>query len=188
MLFFGQAALARCPGNRQPETAEAPPGQRCPLRTRRYRDPTQMCLTEIPRRLRQSHLRGLRGAGQRSLRLHDPCRAAGQKGRPPSRMSNVWNRVDIVLTTHDTGGLSLRDLALARAIDARASLAIFGSCFACIVRGAVRRILRKYRHILVNFDQLRFLDRFALYIVAVDRIRTNDLPAPCPNFTKCLWQ
>jgi len=31
---------------------------------------------------------------------------------------NVYNRVDIVLTTHDAGGLSRRDLALARAIDA----------------------------------------------------------------------
>ena len=32
--------------------------------------------------------------------------------------SNVWNRVDILLTTHDCGGLSERDLALAQAIDA----------------------------------------------------------------------
>jgi 4a-hydroxytetrahydrobiopterin dehydratase len=32
--------------------------------------------------------------------------------------SNVWNRVDILLTTHDAGGLSPRDIALARAIDA----------------------------------------------------------------------
>lgn len=32
--------------------------------------------------------------------------------------SNVWNRVDIVLTTHDAGGLTERDVALARAIDA----------------------------------------------------------------------
>lgn len=31
---------------------------------------------------------------------------------------NVWNRVDIALTTHDAGGLSERDVALARAIDA----------------------------------------------------------------------
>ncbi len=32
--------------------------------------------------------------------------------------SNVWNRVDILLTTHDAGGLSDRDVALAQAIDA----------------------------------------------------------------------
>lgn len=32
--------------------------------------------------------------------------------------SNVWNRVDIALTTHDAGGLSHRDVALAEAIDA----------------------------------------------------------------------
>jgi 4a-hydroxytetrahydrobiopterin dehydratase len=32
--------------------------------------------------------------------------------------SNVYNRVDIALTTHDAGGLSHRDVALAKAIDA----------------------------------------------------------------------
>ncbi len=32
--------------------------------------------------------------------------------------SNVWNRVDILLTTHDAGGLSARDVKLATAIDA----------------------------------------------------------------------
>lgn len=30
--------------------------------------------------------------------------------------ANVYNRVDIVLTTHDAGGLSQRDVALAKAI------------------------------------------------------------------------
>jgi 4a-hydroxytetrahydrobiopterin dehydratase len=32
--------------------------------------------------------------------------------------SNVWNRVDILLTTHDAGGLSQRDIDLAEKIDA----------------------------------------------------------------------
>lgn len=32
--------------------------------------------------------------------------------------SNVWNRVRILLSTHDAGGLSERDVRLARAIDA----------------------------------------------------------------------
>jgi 4a-hydroxytetrahydrobiopterin dehydratase len=31
--------------------------------------------------------------------------------------SNVYNRVDIRLTTHDAGGISARDFALAKAID-----------------------------------------------------------------------
>jgi 4a-hydroxytetrahydrobiopterin dehydratase len=36
--------------------------------------------------------------------------------------SNVYNRVDIVLTTHDADGLSQRDIDLARRIDAIAKV------------------------------------------------------------------
>lgn len=32
--------------------------------------------------------------------------------------SNVWNRVDITLSTHDAGGITTRDTTLAAAIDA----------------------------------------------------------------------
>ena len=31
--------------------------------------------------------------------------------------TNVWNRVEIMLSTHDAGGLSARDVRLAQAID-----------------------------------------------------------------------
>lgn len=43
--------------------------------------------------------------------------AAEQLGHHPE-WSNVWNRVVIDLTTHDTGGLSQLDVELARRIDA----------------------------------------------------------------------
>ena len=32
--------------------------------------------------------------------------------------SNVWNRVDILLTTHSDGGVTAKDIALARRIEA----------------------------------------------------------------------
>lgn len=31
--------------------------------------------------------------------------------------SNVWNRVDVLLTTHDADGLSIRDVQMAQAIE-----------------------------------------------------------------------
>ena len=32
--------------------------------------------------------------------------------------SNVWNKVEVRLTTHDAGGITAKDIALATAIDA----------------------------------------------------------------------
>ena len=41
-----------------------------------------------------------------------------EKADHPPESTNVWNRVDVLLTTHDAGGLSHRDIELAEAIDA----------------------------------------------------------------------
>jgi 4a-hydroxytetrahydrobiopterin dehydratase len=42
--------------------------------------------------------------------------AAEQADHHPE-WSNVWNRVDILLTTHSAGGLTAKDVALAKRID-----------------------------------------------------------------------
>ncbi|HWA80196.1 MAG TPA: 4a-hydroxytetrahydrobiopterin dehydratase [Acetobacteraceae bacterium] len=68
-----------------------------------------------------------RDAIRRSLRFRDFSEAWGFMSRVAllaeqhnhhPEWSNVWNRVDITLATHDAGGLTERDVALARAIDA----------------------------------------------------------------------
>ncbi len=43
---------------------------------------------------------------------------AAEKADHHPEWSNVWNRVDIRLTTHDAGGLTDKDFALAAFIDA----------------------------------------------------------------------
>ena len=68
----------------------------------------------------------LNGTLQRDLRFADFVEAfafmtkvaliAEAMGHHPE-WSNVWNRVTIALTTHDTGGLSNLDLEMARRID-----------------------------------------------------------------------
>jgi 4a-hydroxytetrahydrobiopterin dehydratase len=67
-----------------------------------------------------------RDAIQRSLKFADFGHAfafmtqvalAAEKADHHPEWSNVYNRVDIVLSTHDAGGLSDKDVALARFID-----------------------------------------------------------------------
>jgi 4a-hydroxytetrahydrobiopterin dehydratase len=67
------------------------------------------------------------GKLQRELRFADFSEAFGFMARVAlaaealghhPEWSNVWNRVTIALTTHDTGGLSSLDVELARRIDA----------------------------------------------------------------------
>jgi 4a-hydroxytetrahydrobiopterin dehydratase len=67
-----------------------------------------------------------RDAIQRSLKFADFNQAwgfmarvalAAEKADHHPEWSNVYNKVDIVLSTHDAGGLSTKDVALARIID-----------------------------------------------------------------------
>ena len=46
---------------------------------------------------------------------------AAEKADHHPDWSNVWNKVDILLTTHDAGGLTRRDIDLAHKIDAAAA-------------------------------------------------------------------
>jgi 4a-hydroxytetrahydrobiopterin dehydratase len=46
---------------------------------------------------------------------------AAEKADHHPEWSNVYNRVEIVLSTHDAGGLSDKDVALARVIDSIAT-------------------------------------------------------------------
>jgi 4a-hydroxytetrahydrobiopterin dehydratase len=52
--------------------------------------------------------------------------AAEQADHHPE-WSNVWNRVDVLLTTHDAGGLTGKDVALAKRMDAFAAQLALGA-------------------------------------------------------------
>lgn len=78
-------------------------------------------------RLPHWRLRGDGLAIERRLRFADFAEAfafmtrvalIAEKADHHPEWSNVWNRVEIALTTHDAGGLSARDIVLAEAIDA----------------------------------------------------------------------
>ena len=67
-----------------------------------------------------------RDAIRRSFRFEDFVEAFGFMGKVAllaeradhhPEWSNVYNKVEILLTTHDADGLSARDIALAKAID-----------------------------------------------------------------------
>jgi 4a-hydroxytetrahydrobiopterin dehydratase len=45
------------------------------------------------------------------------CALVAEKMNHHPEWTNVWNRVDITLTTHDAGGLTERDIKLAEAMD-----------------------------------------------------------------------
>ena len=49
---------------------------------------------------------------------------AAEKADHHPEWSNVWNKAEIALTTHDSGGVTDKDFALATRIDAFAALAL----------------------------------------------------------------
>lgn len=91
-------------------------------------------LTDVERKTALAELQGWsmaegRDAIARSFKFADFSEAfafmtrvalAAEKMDHHPEWFNVYNRVDIVLSTHDAGGLSARDVALAKAIDALA--------------------------------------------------------------------
>lgn len=46
------------------------------------------------------------------------CALIAEKADHHPEWSNVYNRVHVVLTTHDAGGVTAKDVALAKAMDA----------------------------------------------------------------------
>lgn len=93
-----------------------------------------MAIQKLTEQERQTHLTDLtewrhdagRDALVRSFRFTDFVEAFGfmarvallaEKADHHPEWSNVYNRVEVLLTTHDADGLSMRDVKLARAID-----------------------------------------------------------------------
>ncbi len=81
----------------------------------------------LPAELPEWHVVQGRDAIERAFRFRDFSAAWGFMSRVAllaeaqdhhPEWSNVYNRVVVVLTTHDAGGLSERDVRLAKAIDA----------------------------------------------------------------------
>ena len=80
-------------------------------------------MQQLPQWTYDADAQGIR----RSLRFGDFAEAFGvmtrvailaEKADHHPEWFNVYNRVEILLTTHDAGGLSQRDIDLATAIDA----------------------------------------------------------------------
>ncbi len=81
---------------------------------------------ELGRRLPDWHTASSRDAIVRTFKFADFVEAFGfmtqvallaEKMDHHPEWSNVYNRVEITLTTHDCNGLSVRDVTLAEAID-----------------------------------------------------------------------
>ena len=77
-----------------------------------------------------------RGGIARSFRFRDFNEAFGfmtrvalaaERADHHPEWSNVWNRVDIFLTTHSAGGFTQKDAALAKRIDASAASLALGA-------------------------------------------------------------
>jgi 4a-hydroxytetrahydrobiopterin dehydratase len=82
----------------------------------------EAALADLPDWAYDADARGIR----RTFRFADFAQAFGfmsrvaiiaEKADHHPEWFNVYNRVEILLTTHDAGGLSERDIALATAID-----------------------------------------------------------------------
>jgi len=64
------------------------------------------------------HRRIIRADFSEAFALMTRIALAAEKADHHPEWANVWNRIDIWLTTHDAGGVSQRDVDLAAAIDA----------------------------------------------------------------------